>query len=560
MHNDKFYINHYLVSLLTAVLMWVVSLPSWAEKPQYESVYPLNRPVTIGLDANYAPLQSVDEDGIPRGYDIDFTKVLMKRLGLSFYYVPNPWNRVATAVLQGETDLAMMVYSAYRRDTINYSRPIFRLYYQVVYRKSDYKNFDFRNIKGKTFAYLSSRPVGELMDREGGIGVRVVELENTIKELAAGKYDAVICYRYQAQYLIDHYNLGQQLKAEDISLQPREYCYVSHNKALIDAISQEIEKMEAEGVIDEIYGNKIKPDFDGGIPEWVWYLFAILAAVFLLLYFVLMFFSRRRLKRFNAMLETSYNILEMSHQELEETNRELIKANERAEESSKMKTNFIQQISHEIRTPLNILSGFTQVLTSPDMDLSDEELANVNKGIVENTDRITRLVNKMLELSDASSRTVIERTDNVPVIQIAAEAIDASKIADSPGLTFDLQIAPDSESLMIQTHLRSAVRALTLILDNARKFAVKGQPQEVKLITQVADGMVQFIVEDNGIGVPPEEAEHIFDEFVQLDEYFEGTGIGLTVARSMARRMGGDIVLDTAYSPGARFIMTLPTV
>ena len=66
------------------------------------------------------------------------------------------------------------------------------------------------------------------------------------------------------------------------------------------------------------------------------------------------------------------------------------------------------------------------------------------------------------------------------------------------------------------------------------------------------------MVEDNGIGVPLEEAEHIFDEFVQLDEYYEGTGIGLTVARSLARRMNGDITLDTTYTLGARFIFSLP--
>lgn len=66
------------------------------------------------------------------------------------------------------------------------------------------------------------------------------------------------------------------------------------------------------------------------------------------------------------------------------------------------------------------------------------------------------------------------------------------------------------------------------------------------------------MVEDNGIGVPLEEAEHIFDEFVQLDEYYEGTGIGLTVARSLARRMNGDITLDTTYTPGARFVFSLP--
>ena len=69
---------------------------------------------------------------------------------------------------------------------------------------------------------------------------------------------------------------------------------------------------------------------------------------------------------------------------------------------------------------------------------------------------------------------------------------------------------------------------------------------------------LQFIVEDNGIGIPATEADRIFDEFVQLDSYYDGTGIGLTVARSLARRLGGDILLDTSYAPGACFVMTLP--
>ena len=65
-------------------------------------------------------------------------------------------------------------------------------------------------------------------------------------------------------------------------------------------------------------------------------------------------------------------------------------------------------------------------------------------------------------------------------------------------------------------------------------------------------------MEDTGIGIPHKEAERIFDEFVQLDEFYEGTGIGLTVARSLARRIGGDIMLDTAYIGGSRFVLTLP--
>ena len=280
---------------------------------------------------------------------------------------------------------------------------------------------------------------------------------------------------------------------------------------------------------------------------------AIVVVVLLLLIFLgVLFEFYRKLRRAHTLLEISYN--------------NLVIANERAEESSKMKTNFIRQISHEIRTPLNILSGFTQIITMPDMKLDEATRTDINHKIVENTDRITGLVNKMLELSDASSQAVIDRTDNVLAVQIAAQATDASEVANAKHLKFDLQVGDAEGAVTITTNEQAATRALTMLLDNARKFtrpaeAKNEEPteqQQVTLTLKKTDSTIEFIVEDTGIGVPNNEAEHIFDEFVQLDEYYEGTGIGLTVARSLARRLGGDVVLDTTYISGARFIMTLP--
>ena len=254
--------------------------------------------------------------------------------------------------------------------------------------------------------------------------------------------------------------------------------------------------------------------------------------------------------------------------ELEETNHQLIAATERAEEASKMKSNFIQQISHEIRTPLNILSGFTQVITSPGMELDEATRKEIHQKIIENTDRITGLVNKMLELSDARSMTVIESNDKVSAVQIAAEAAEVTAIADASHLTFDMQVSPEAEQTIIQTNLSAAVRALSQLLDNARKFTAPAEghqhktsadrQQKVVLRISASSGRLFFSVEDTGIGVPYKEAERIFEEFVQLDEYYDGTGIGLTVARSLARRIGGNIVVDTAYIGGSRFVMTVP--
>lgn len=264
-----------------------------------------------------------------------------------------------------------------------------------------------------------------------------------------------------------------------------------------------------------------------------------------------------------------YDKLTETHRELEETNKQLDIARHRAEEASRMKTYFIQQISHEIRTPLNILSGFTQVLTMPGMELDEATKEELAKGIGDNTERITSLVNKMLELADAKSNDELERNDDVLAVQIAAQAADESRITLASHLTFDLDMAEGTDMIMLHTNLQQATRALSLLLDNAMKFthpteaaggaaAMTEKAHVVLRLSQITEQQIAFTVEDTGIGVPPKEAEHIFEEFVQLDDYYDGTGIGLTVARSIARRLGGDIVLDTDYTDGARFVFTLP--
>lgn len=284
----------------------------------------------------------------------------------------------------------------------------------------------------------------------------------------------------------------------------------------------------------------------------------ILASVIVVGLMIFIFFRHRAAKR-----------LEREHLKLEDAYSQLTVANARANEASKMKTAFIQQISHEIRTPLNILSGFTQVITTPGMELSEEQRADINQRITENTDRISGLINKMLELSDALTMTVIERSDTVPAGSIAAEAVELSGIGRVAHVHFTLQTNETVDGLVLNTNCSQAVRALVLLLDNAKKFTHpaealcrqrkdKLKEERVTLsLTQTAD-VVQYAVEDTGIGVPAEEAEHVFEEFVQLDDYYDGTGIGLTVARSIARRLGGEIVLDTSYTRGARFLFTLP--
>lgn len=240
---------------------------------------------------------------------------------------------------------------------------------------------------------------------------------------------------------------------------------------------------------------------------------------------------------------------------LKKKNEELAIARDQAQESSRMKTNFIKNISHEIRTPLNILSGFAQILSQPDIELSHDITQEASMQIQTNTDRITSLINRLLALSESNSRSVLERTDTVGANQFCLNAICQSRVGDSQRWTFNFDSTVDNQ-LTIVTAEQYAVSALCHLLDNAMKFTPDGGTISLRCCT--ADGQLVISVEDTGCGVPAEKADDIFGEFVQLDEYKEGVGIGLTLSRNIARRLGGDITLDTNYSGGARFLFTLP--
>lgn len=258
--------------------------------------------------------------------------------------------------------------------------------------------------------------------------------------------------------------------------------------------------------------------------------------------------------------------LKKKNKELAQRNKELKVANEKAEASLKMKTDFIHQISHEIRTPLNVLSGFSQVLTAKGNPIDSETRDSINHRIVESTDRIVNLVNKMLELSEASSEATIERTDEVTPERIAEDSIVQTGICAVEKTEFIYRITDDVKDIVLLTNLKQATRTIHFLLGNARKFMQPAgedlRQGTIRLLVSLSSDkqFAQFVVEDTGIGIPAEEAEHIFDEFVQLDEYYVGAGIGLTVARSIARRLGGDVVLDTSYTQGARFVFTLPII
>lgn len=173
--------------------------------------------------------------------------------------------------------------------------------------------------------------------------------------------------------------------------------------------------------------------------------------------------------------------------------------------------------------------------------------------------RFSVIAGRLTDLDDVlDNLPPLNRKDNVMVQQVADEAVRLSGIATSQYVKFQLQVAPDAAATMLSTNLQKAVRALTHLLDNSLKFTSDGTVT-LDVTVDMEKLRAYYSVTDTGSGIEAAEAERIFEPYVKLNQFFDGQGIGLTVARNIARRLDGDVIYDATFAgPGARFVLELP--
>ena len=240
---------------------------------------------------------------------------------------------------------------------------------------------------------------------------------------------------------------------------------------------------------------------------------------------------------------------------LQHQNRELLIARDKAQEAERMKVSFLQNMSHEIRTPLNVISGYAQIISDPHALLSDNERADMAKRITHSTHSIVRIVDEILDISSKESIHYIDKTDMVGCNELARKMIEAYETKETGlDVRLDTHLKDNCEILMNRHEVEKILHHL---LDNAFKFTKQGSIT-LKTYTDKLDGMVCFSVTDTGCGIKEGDEEKIFEHFYKSDAYIEGVGLGLSLARRVARQLGGDVVLDTEYKDGSRFILKLP--
>ena len=265
---------------------------------------------------------------------------------------------------------------------------------------------------------------------------------------------------------------------------------------------------------------------------------------------------------FHQQLQNQNEILEVKVKErtleLENKNVELQIAKEKAEESVRLKTAFLNNVSHEIRTPLNGILGFGQLLSNE--HLLPQERAKYLSMLDESSVRLINTVTSFLDVSQLQSNTQIVFKLNVIPEDVIEEIVGVFKERNKKkGLNIKYQTPINTYDIELNTDKDLLYKIMYHLVDNAVKFTNEGNIN----IGFVKDGSdLLFFVNDSGIGISDANKALIFDEFTQGDSSsnrgYEGSGLGLSVAKGFVDLLGGKIWLESELGKGSTFYFSLP--
>ena len=244
--------------------------------------------------------------------------------------------------------------------------------------------------------------------------------------------------------------------------------------------------------------------------------------------------------------------------ERKQVEEELIKAKEKAEESDRLKTAFLQNMSHEIRTPLNAISGFSGMLNKP--ELSEEKRKSFVSIIQNSSKQLISIVSDILTISSLETKQEKTNIDKVGINNIIVELLAIFKLqALNQNISLYAKQQLSNKQSEIYTDKTKITQILTNLLTNALKFTHEGF---IEFGYNLKENELEFYVKDSGIGIKSEYHEKIFERFRQADKsinkLYGGTGLGLAISKAFAELLGGKIWVQSELEKGSTFYFTIP--
>ena len=250
--------------------------------------------------------------------------------------------------------------------------------------------------------------------------------------------------------------------------------------------------------------------------------------------------------------------LEQKSRELEDATAELRAANKRLEELDRLKDDFVSTVSHELRTPLTSIRAFSEILRN-NIEMAPHERQQFLDIVVRETERLTRLINEVLDLAKMESGRMEWRIAPHDLRELISDALNSvSQLLKERQI--DLHRDLPAQPAMASVDRDRLIQVLINLLSNAAKFTQPGGRVDVKLI-HANDGL-HVEVTDSGPGIAPEHLDRVFDKFYQVGDPQgtrpKGTGLGLTICQRIVEHLSGRIWVESEPGNGATFKVVLP--
>lgn len=227
---------------------------------------------------------------------------------------------------------------------------------------------------------------------------------------------------------------------------------------------------------------------------------------------------------------------------------------EKAVQAIQRKNMFLSNMSHEVRTPLNAIVGFSAVLTDEDESFDDESRREFSEIIKVNSFQLLKLINDILDFSDFENDNITFNIRTHDAVKLCNEVVET--VMASRKLEVEMRFDTDLSVLMLDTDDARLRQVLINLLVNAAKFTEQGSiVLELKMVDA---GTALFSVTDTGCGIPPEKQHLIFERFEKLNDFVQGSGLGLSICQLIVKYMNGKLWVDSGYTRGARFCFTHP--
>lgn len=511
---------------------------------------------------NYPPYHFINDEGEITGFDIDILKAINKIHDNQIHISSGNWEDVLNALDSGEVDAAAGIH--YQTDTDNifhYTRSVINAFHTFFYNKDIHQDLTFEDIRiaHKPKVVLWSNGILKQYMLSLNPNAEFIFVESYVELFRMLQREDVTCaitLKNTGEYYIRKFGFEHIATVNKVFMECIMGFKVRRDKPeLVKLLNNGLEIIMANGTYQLIYDKWMK-DYNQHDSRWKSNVKDIVIGIVIIgfiiaLLLVFNWILNRQVQIKTTHLEEQLKLNSIIRQELEVER-------EKAEVSDKFKSSFLANMSHEIRTPMNGILGFSELLKSAEYG-SEEQIYFIDL-IQKSGARMLSTINNIIDISKIESGAEKLILKDLNLRSMIHEIVDFFCVEVKEK---EIRLFVEEGECIWPCHVRTDEYKLHSILTNLLKNAIKFTNEgSVTIGYSTDESFLNFFIKDTGIGISKDKQEVIFRQFVRADisysSEFEGSGLGLSIAREYVRMLGGIIWLESEPGKGSVFFIKLP--